>query len=252
MRRPRRRLLPLTGLEPRQFATVVEAAAAMLPAARGRRWRLPLQERLLLTAVALRTNLTVRQLAAVFDVSKSQAHRVVDRHTRLLATLLPLAVDLDRRWSWTLDGTLVPTRDHRTAGRSKNYRYSTNAQVLARRTDLTIVAIDGGGPGRRNDVVHYRDSHLPSLIKSHGRVLADGGYRGIPELCTPRFEGRRMVRDQAWRRHRRRRARAEHAIARLKDWQMLRDHRRAGKQVPTTFAAVAYLHNINTALRDIS
>ena len=224
MRRPFRRLLPLTGLEPRQFATIVEDAAAMLPAARARRWRLPLQERLLLTAVALRTNLTVRQLA----------------------------VDLDRRWSWTLDGTLVPTRDHRTAGESKNYRYSTNAQVLARRTDLTIVAIDGGGPGNRNDVVHYRDSHLQPLVASHGRVLADGGYRGIPELRTPRFEGNRIVRDHTWRRHRRRRARAEHAIARLKDWQMLHDHRRAGEHVPTTLAAVTYLHNIKTALRDIS
>ena len=123
--------------------------------------------------------------------------------------------------------------------------------MLARRTDLTIVAIDGGGPGNRNDVVHYRNSHLQPLVASHGRVLADGGYRGIPELRTPRFEGNRIVRDHTWRRHRRR-ARAEHAIARLEDWQMLRDHRRAGEHVPTTLAAVAYLHNIKTALRDIS
>ena len=252
MRRPFRRLLPLTGLDHRQFATIVEAATAMLPAARGRPWRLAPPERLLLTAVALRTNLTIGQLAAVFDVSKSQAHRIVDRHTRLLATLLPLTVDLDCRWSWTLDGTLIPTRDHYAARQSKNYRYSTNAQVLARRTDLTIVAIAGGGPGNRNDVVHYRDSHLPSLIKSHGRVLADGGYRGIPELHPPRFEGNRIARDHSSRSHRRRRARAEHAIARLKDWQMLRDHRRSGEHVPTTLAAVAYLHNIKTALRDIS
>ena len=199
--------MPLTGLDHRQFATIVEAATAMLPAARGRRWQLTITDRLLLTTVAMRTNLTIRQLAGVFDISKSQAHRVVDRHTRLLATLLPLTVDLDRRWPWTLDGTLIPTRDHRVAGQSKHHRYSTNAQVLARRTDLTIVAIDGGRPGNRNDVVHYRDSHLPSLIKSHGRVLADGGYHGIPKLRTPRFEGNRIVRDQAWRHHHRTRAR---------------------------------------------
>ena len=82
--------------------------------------------------------------------------------------------------------------------------------------------------------------------------MADGGYGGIPELRTPRFEGNRIVRDHIRRRHRRRRARAEHAIARLKDWQMLRDHRRAGEHVPTTLAAVAYLDNIKTASRDIS
>ena len=60
------------------------------------------------------------------------------------------------------------------------------------------------------------------------------------------------MRDHTWRRHRRRRAGAEHAIAHLKDWQMLRDHRRAGEHLPTTLAAVAYLHNIKTTLRDIS
>jgi hypothetical protein len=206
----------------------------------------------LLTLVALRTNLTIRHLAAVFAVSKSQAHRIVDQHTRLLATLLPCTVDLNRRWSWTLDGTLVPTRDDTTAGRSKNYRWSTNAQVLTRRHDLAVVAIAGGGHGNRNDIVDYEGRRLPSLVETHGRVYADGGYQGVSELPTPRFDGRRMVRDHAWEQHRRRRARAGHAIARLKDWQVLRDHPRRGEHVPTTLAAVAYLHNIKTASRDIS
>lgn len=115
-----------------------------------------------------------------------------------------------------------------------------------------VVAVDGGGAGNRNDVVHYRTSHLPPLTERHGRVLADGGYRGVSELVTPTFEGRRMVRDRTWRTHRRRRARAEHAIARLKDWHVLRDHRRRGDHVATTLAAVAYLHNVTTTLRDIS
>jgi hypothetical protein len=34
--------------------------------------------------------------------------------------------------------------------------------------------------------------------------------------------------DADWRAHRLRRARVEHAIVRLKDWQVLRDHRRRG------------------------
>jgi hypothetical protein len=87
----------------------------------------------------------------------------------------------------------------------------------------------------------------------HARVLADGGYRGIPELVTPAFQGNRIRRDRAWRRHRRRRARIEHAIARLKNWRMLRDHRRRACHLLTTLKAVAFLHNLHLdELRDSS
>ena len=56
----------------------------------------------------------------------------------------------DRRESWVVDGTLIPTRDPRRAARSKNDRWSCNAQVVVRRRDLRIVAITAGGPGNRN------------------------------------------------------------------------------------------------------
>lgn len=160
--------------------------------------------------VALRTNPTVRQLAAVFAISTSQAHRIIDRHTRLIAALFATSADLDRCWSWTLDGTLIPTRDHRTASQSNNYRYSTNAHVLSRRHDLAVVAICGGGPGNRNDLVHYRASELPEPAVSHGRVLAASSYRDGTELHTPTLDGRSIRRDQVRREHRPRRARAQH------------------------------------------
>jgi hypothetical protein len=175
--------------------------------------------------------------------SKSSAHRIVSTMTARLATFAHAS--LDRRDSWIVDGTLVPTRDHRGAARSKNYRWSCNAQVLARRRDLRIVATAAGGPGNRNDPVHYRGSAIQALCRLHGRVLADGGYRGVPELVTPIFRGRRILRDRAWRRHRRRRARIEHAIARLKNWRVLRDHRRRAQHLPDTLNAVAVLHNLH-------
>lgn len=124
--------------------------------------------------------------------------------------------------------------------------------MLIRRRDLRIIATTGGGPGNRNDPVHYRGSHLETLCRQHGRVLADGGYRGVPELVTPTFRKNRIVRDRAWRRHRRRRARVEHAIARLKDWRILRDHRRRGRHMPDSLGAVVFLHNVRIALRDSS
>jgi hypothetical protein len=131
-------------------------------------------------------------------------------------------------------------------------RWSCNAQVLIRRTDLCVLAIDGGGPGNRNDPVLYRGSAIEALCRQHARVLADGGYRGIRELVTPVFRGRRMLRDRTWRCHRQRRARVEHAIARLKDWRVLRDHRRRGRFLRQTLRAVAVLHNLKIQLRDNS
>jgi len=218
---------------------------------RGRPWSLSLRRRVLVVCTELRTNLTIRELSAVFRISKSQAHRIVANLTPRLAALLHHTVDRDRRWSWVVDGTLVPTRDHSAAAKSKNYRWSTNAQLLVRRNDLRVIAVAAGGPGNRNDPVHYRGSEVETMCRLHKRVLADGGYRGVPELVTPVFRRNRIVRDRAWRRHRKRRARVEHAIARLKDWRMLRDHRRRGRHVAATVRAVAFLHNLRLELRDM-
>jgi hypothetical protein len=203
----------------------------------------------LIACAALRTNLTTRELAAVFQISKSAAHRIVATITPRLAALFHDVANRDRRCSWIVDGTLIPTRDHSHAAKSKNYRYSCNAQVLCRR-DLEVVATAAGGPGNRNDPVHHRGSEIQVLCKRHGRVLADGGYRGVPELVTPIFRGRRIVRDAAWRRHRRRRARVEHAIGRLKVWRVLRDHRRRGCHLADTLGAVSLLHNLSLRFRD--
>ncbi|MGI9016144.1 MAG: hypothetical protein ACR2HR_03410 [Euzebya sp.] len=68
--------------------------------------------------------------------------------------------------------------------------------------------MDGGGPGNRNDTIHYRDSTVEQRCQAHGRVLAD------------------------------------HCIARFKDWQILRDHRRRGRHLLDSLRAVAYLHNL--------
>lgn len=75
-----------------------------------------------------------RELAAVFAMSTSQAHRILVDLLPRLAALLPETIDRDRRWSWIVDGTLVPTRDHACAAKSKNYRWSCNLQVPGART----------------------------------------------------------------------------------------------------------------------
>ena len=208
---------------------------------------------MLVVCAALRTNLTLREVGALFGISKSTAHRIISTLTPQLAALAASNLLHDRRESWVVDGTLIPTRDHSHAAKSKNYRWSCNAQILIRRRDLRIVATIAGGPGNRNDPLHYRGSRIEALCREHGRVLADGGYRGIGELATPLFRGNRIVRDRAWRHHRRRRARVEHTIARLKNWRILRDHRRRGCHLADSVNAVAFLHNLRLdELRDSS
>jgi hypothetical protein len=72
----------------------------------GRPWSLPLEVRVLLLAAYWRTNLTLRQPAPLFGVSKSAADRIMD-HT---ASLLALKQTQRLRKSTVLiaDGTLVP------------------------------------------------------------------------------------------------------------------------------------------------
>jgi hypothetical protein len=240
----------LTGLAPSPLTAVIRHLRT--PRRRGRPWALPLEHRVVIGCTSLRTNLTMRELAAVFAISPAQAHRIVTDIVQRLSAVLAASVRTDRRRSWVLDGTLVPVRDHAVAAKSKNYRWSCNAQILIRRADLYVIAVGGGGPGNRNDPVHYRGSDLEPMCRQHGRVLADGGYRGVFELVTPVFRGSRILRDPAWRRHRRRRARVEHAIARLKDWRVLRDHRRRGTHFMETVRAVAVLHNLKINIRDSS
>lgn len=77
---------------------------------------------MLLITAYWRTNLTLRQLAPLFGVSKSAADRIID-HLGLSLALRPR-----RRFRkdtvLIVDGTLVPTRDHTLAEQPKNYRYS--------------------------------------------------------------------------------------------------------------------------------
>ncbi|MEI5527954.1 transposase [Streptomyces brasiliscabiei] len=72
-----------------------------------------------------------------------------------------------------VDGTLVPTRDHSIAGQSKNYRYSTNHQVVID-TDTRLVAPVGRPlPGNRNDCKAWDLSGAKAAV-GKTTVIADG------------------------------------------------------------------------------
>lgn len=233
-----------TGLRHVQFADLTSRLWDIHPdGRRGRPWGLSFADRLLLVVLALRTNLTERQLASLFSVSQAQVDRVVHDLTGHLGRLLE-PPPRDRRDLWIVDGTLIPTRDHTRSAKSKNYRRSANVQVVCRRRDRRVVFVGKAWPGKRHDAIVFRAT-VPDSVRDHPRLIGDGGYQGVEGVGVPRrgHDGK-MIRDSAWRRRRKRRATVEHVLAEMKVYQVLRDCRRRGPGIDEVVSAVAVLHNL--------
>jgi hypothetical protein len=236
-------IAPFTGLSPRAFRTLLtqlrrEGADSVRP---GRPWSLPLEDRVLLVAAYWRTNLTLRQLAPLFGVSKSAADRIIDHIGPLLS--LKQRQRFRKDTVLIVDGTLVPTRDHSIAERSKNYRYSTNHQVVIDADSRLVVAVGVPVPGNRNDCKAWEESGAKAAVGAT-TTIADGGYQGTG-LVIPhrRAAGGDLC---EWKKqhnhsHKQVRARVEHAFARMKT---LRDCRLKGSGVHYAMLGIARLHNL--------
>jgi hypothetical protein len=244
-------ITPFTGLEPGRFRKLVRVVAQrggeeIADGRPGRQWALPLADRVLLVATYWRTNLTMRQIGPLFGVSHSAAHRVIDK----IGPLLALAPVRKRRVDSVaiVDGTLVPTRDHRVAAPSKNYRYSTNVQIAIDAETRLVIATGDPQPGNRNDCTVYRDSGIKDEVGNRP-VMTDGGYQGNPEVIMPYRKPADGSELPEWKEelnavHRTVRARVEHTLARMKCWKILRDYRRAASTLADAVSGIAHLHNI--------
>jgi hypothetical protein len=215
------------------------------PVRKGRPWSLPLEDRVLLVAAYGRTNLTQRQLAPLFGVSKSAADRIIAHLGRSLA--LQPRKRFRKDTVLIVDGTLVPTRDHTIAAQSKNYRYSTNHQVVIDAETRLVVAVGRPVPGNRNDCKAWELSGAKNAI-GQTTVIADGGYRGtgliIPHRRDPGQAELPPWKEEHNASHRKVRARVEHAFARMKSWKILRDCRLKGDGVHHAMLGIARLHNL--------
>ncbi|QUW88887.1 MULTISPECIES: transposase family protein [unclassified Streptomyces] len=227
-------IAPFSGLSPRQFGKLITALRreGAVPVCKGRPWSLPLEDRVLLVAAYWRTNLTLRQLAPLFGVSKSAANRIIDHLGPALA--LQQRKRFRKDTVLIVDGTLVPTRDHSIAEQSKNYRYSTNHQVVIDADTRLVVAVGRPLPGNRNDCKAWDLSGAKAAIGTAIRREP-----GQSEL-------------EAWKEehntsHRKVRARVEHAFARMKTWKILRDCRLKGDGVHHAMLGIARLHNLTLA-----
>ncbi|MDQ1022575.1 hypothetical protein QF035_000157 [Streptomyces umbrinus] len=240
-------IAPFAGLSPRCFGKLVTALRreGVDKVRRGRPWGLSLENRVLLVTTYWRTNLTLRQLAPLFGISKSAADRIIDH----LGPSLALRARRRFRKGTVLivDGTLVPTRDHTIAEQSKNYRYSTNHQVVIDADTRRVVVVGEPLPGNRNDCKAWEESGARAAV---GKTLtmADGGYPGtgllMPHRRTPGEELSEWKQEHN-RSHKQVRARVEHVFARMKTWKVLRDCRLKGDGVHHAMLGIARLHNLS-------
>jgi hypothetical protein len=238
-----------TGLSVGQFQELVGIVAGRGgdQTGAGRRWGLSLADRVLLTVVYYRTNLTFRQVALLFGMSKSAVHRVVDRIAPLLV-LPPVSTPHDRDTVLVVDGTLVPTHDRGVSASSKNYRYSVNMQVVIDANTRLNVAVGTTLPGNRHDSRAYRESGVDQQCAG-AYVMADGAYLGNPEVIIPYRKPGKGTDLPEWKEdlntvHKSIRARVEHALAHLKSWNILRNCRRKGDGVWYATLGVAQMRNL--------
>ena len=135
--------------------------------------------------------------------------------------------------------------DQSITATSKNYRRSVNAPIIICTHRRRVVVAGRCWPGNRNDVTVARAT-VAHMLTGH-EILGDRGHRAITTITTPRRDhSGRIIRDDRYQLHRRIRARVEHVIARLKDWQILRQCRRRGEAINHSLHIIAGLWNLKT------
>jgi hypothetical protein len=173
----------------------------------------------------------------LFDTSQSTANRIIHHLAPVLTAALRPTPHHDSGHPWIIDGTLIPVHDLSLTAISKNYRRSINTQIIINAQHRTVIEVGRCWPGNRNDVIVARHT-VAHLLDGARPIMGDGGYRGIDTITGPRREpDGRIRRDHHYHDHRRIRARVEHVIARLKDWQ--NSDNAADKATPSTTASTS-------------
>jgi Helix-turn-helix of DDE superfamily endonuclease len=135
---------------------------------------LPLPVRVLLVLIHLRTNLTTRALAALFDTSQSAVDRVLHHLVPMLARALRPIPD-DSNHPWIIDGTLIPEHDQRLPPSARTTAAASTPKSSLRRR--RVVAAGQCWPGNRNDVIVAR--HTVVELLDDRVILGDGGYHSL-------------------------------------------------------------------------
>ncbi len=270
----------LTGLSPKEFRRLLaelqaawqldqQRRAARRPRRRkpgaGRRFALPLADRLLMLLVYYRTYVSHAFLAFLFAVDAGTVSRNLRRLEPLLAGIFRIPerkVELaeDEIREAFVDATERPTnrpkRGQRRYYSGKKKRHTLKHQVVVvrkrkrrgargQRRRVRIAAVSGASPGSVHDKKVYDRSglELPEGVAGYG----DTGYQGT-KLRTPAKrppKGRLTARQRRGnRRLGRKRVVAEHGIGKMKTWRIAAEkYRNPRRRHTLIYKNVAGLHN---------
>ncbi|MDQ1019943.1 hypothetical protein QFZ43_006492 [Streptomyces afghaniensis] len=224
---------PFSGLTESQFTRLVALVRRRGgDVQRGRPWRLPLENRVLLVATYWRTNLTLRQVAPLFGVSKSAADRILDHLAPLLA-ISPARRPRTPSTSSTAPScppaTAASPPPARTTATRRTYRSSSTPTAgWSWRSAFRYPAAAttaGHSPSLRRRIPRHRPAHpAPQTTRSDAPQPTPGSEEcRPPQGASP--GGTRLV-------------------ARLKNWKILRDCRLKGNGVHQAMLSIARLHNL--------
>ncbi|WP_044365101.1 transposase family protein [Streptomyces natalensis] len=247
--------------------------------------RLVFTDRVLVTLVALRWQLSHRVLAVLFGVSGSTVDRSVAEVRPLLAArgfAVPDRPGIRLRtladvFSYAepegitlrIDGTEVQVR------RPKAHRPGRRAFVSGKKrqnTEKAVVISDGQGrglwlgairPGRMHDVTQVRSEGIEEQLRLHPNVRAevDSGCQGLArdfpgqvsappkKLGQDTGPGERNFYDNTRHRHSQQRIMVEHAIAEPKQWRSLQRWTGRRGDLPEAMAAIGALVSDRAARR---
>jgi hypothetical protein len=242
-------------------------------------------DRVLVTLVALRWQLSHKVLALLFGVSGSTVDRAVAEVRPLLAargfavperpglrlkTLADVFAYAEAEGiTLRIDGTEVQVRRPK-AGRPGRKAFISGKKK--QNTEKAVMFSDGQGrplwlgairPGRMHDVTQVRSDGIEEQLRLHPRVRAevDSGYTGLArdfpgQVSAPPKKpgkeagpGERNAYDHARRRQSQRRIMVEHAIAEPKQWRSLQRWTGDRDDLPDVIAAIGALVSDRAAKR---
>ncbi|MEO3863879.1 hypothetical protein, partial [Acrocarpospora sp. B8E8] len=232
-----------TGLSGAQFLPLIKKLRHVrADKRRGHPWGPAFADRVLLLVLSYRTSLTLRQLGSLLATFDSAAHRMVKDLAPHLSKLLG-PPPKDKRELWIADGTLISVYDQKRTKKSKNYRRGVNVQVIVR--DRCVIAVGDAWPATGTTRRLPRNPAKDPVAAGYPRLFRRWRLLGLcPDPVPARGPDGRIIRDWTYKRFRRRRAVVEHVLARLKDYQILRQCRREGDAINDAVRGVAALHNL--------
>ena len=240
----------------------------------GRKYKLSLEDRLLLTLVWLRVYPTYEVLSLLFDLDKGAVCRNLERMLTVLRQVT--AVDLTwpadeqrkRRWADLLTDfpdvvAIIDATEQRIqrptgpaeqrpyySGKKKAHTLKTQVQIAP---DGALQGVSDSVPGSVHDLTLLRESGTLARLEA-GAALFDSGYQGVQKDAPERrlyhpyraSRGHPLTPEQkAWNQVLSRyRIRVEHTLAQLKVYEVLSQvyrHTRAGYN--RVFCIVAALTN---------